>query len=382
MRLFLFVILGLYGSVHAYAFLKIRAAFPFGPGVGIGVGLFMAAMILTPFLVRLLETQGQEAPARVLSYIGYSWMGIIFLFFSLSLLTDLYRLLALGASALMRIDAAGVMPSAKTALLVPLAAALAFASWGALSALHIKTHRIVVHTDRIPASVGTFRIVQVSDVHLGLIVRQYRLGKIIEAIRASDPDLLVSTGDLVDGQIDNLANLADALAVVRPRYGKFAVTGNHEFYAGIGQSLEITRRAGFTVLRGEAEAIPGIMTVAGVDDHTGKLMGMPVGTPEGALLAGLPENAFRLFLKHQPTVRTASLGLYDLQLSGHTHKGQIFPFKYLVRLFFPYVSGLHKLPKGSLLFISRGTGTWGPPIRFLAPPEVTVIDLVHDVRPD
>jgi uncharacterized protein len=377
MYIFLLFILGLYSGVHAYAFLKIRAAFPFGALAGLGLGLFMAVMIFTPLLVRLLERQGYESPARLLSYMGYSWMGVIFLFFSISLLVDLYRILIPLAGFAMHRDFSPVLPQARAALLIPLSLSLAFAAYGALEALNIRHHRIVVSTDKIPASPGRLRIVQISDVHLGLIVREGRLGRIIRAISEEKPDILISTGDLVDGQIDNLSRLADALAAIRPAYGKFAVTGNHEFYAGLGQSLEITRRAGFIVLRGEEVTIPGLITIAGVDDPTARAMGLSSGKPEGELLAGLPENTFTLFLKHQPHLRPQSYGLYDLQLSGHTHDGQIFPFRYLVRLFFPYVTGLHRLPGGSLLSISRGTGTWGPPIRFLTPPEITVIDLVH-----
>ena len=380
MRIFLLVILGLYGALHAYAFVRVRAAFPFGAWAGLGLGLFMTVMILTPVLVRVLEAQGWEAPARLLSYAGYAWMGVIFLFFSLSLAVDLYRLAAFGSGLLLHRDAGAFVPSARTALLAPLLLSLAFASWGALSALDIRPRRIVVHTEKIPPWAGRIRIVQISDVHLGLIVREKRLDRIIRVISGEKPDLLVSTGDLVDGQIDSMPDLADALARVRPRWGKFAVTGNHEFYAGIGHSLEITRRAGFTVLRGEACAIPGVLSIAGVDDPTGRHLGMPAGMPEEELLKGLPGNVFTVLLKHQPTVRPGSAGLCDLQLSGHTHGGQIFPFCLLVRLFFPYVSGLHELPGGSLLSVSRGTGTWGPPIRFLSPPEVTVIDLLHGQR--
>jgi uncharacterized protein len=377
MRFFLLIILGLYSAIHAYAFLKVRAAFPFGTAAGLGLSLFMAVMILTPVLVRVLEVYGLEAPARLLSYLGYTWMGVIFLFFSASLLVDLYRAVAPGIDLALGLNPGVPRPSARAAFLVPLLASLSFTSWGALAAWDIRPHRITVPTAKLPASVGRLRIVQVSDVHLGLIVREARLARILGVVSAEEPDILISTGDLVDGQIDRLTDLADALARVRPRYGKFAVTGNHEFYAGIGQSLEITRRAGFTVLRGEAVTLPGLIAIAGVDDPTGLHMGMPAGRPEGELLAGLPRDTFTLLLKHQPHLDARSSGLFDLQLSGHTHAGQIFPFRYLVRLFFPYVSGLHRLPGGSLLSVSRGTGTWGPPIRFLAPPEVTVIDLVH-----
>jgi hypothetical protein len=105
---------------------------------------------------------------------------------------------------------------------------------------------------------------------------------------------------------------------------------------------------------------------------------MSTGLPEEQLLSRLPKDNFTLLLKHQPIIREDSLGLFDLQLSGHTHQGQIFPFRYMVHIFFSHIAGWYDLPKGSHLYVSRGTGTWGPPIRFLSSPEVTVIDLIHE----
>jgi uncharacterized protein len=204
-----------------------------------------------------------------------------------------------------------------------------------------------------------------------------RLKKILTVIWQSNPDILVSTGDLVDGQIDSLTRLADIFREASPRYGKFAVPGNHEYYAGFPQALEITRRAGFTMLRGESVSVAGVVNLAGVDDPTGKFFGMSKGPSEEDLLSTLPADKYTILLKHQPKVSERTSGLYDLQLSGHTHNGQIFPFKVFVRIFFSHITGWYRLPGGASLYVSRGTGTWGPPIRFLASPEVTIIDLVH-----
>ena len=152
------------------------------------------------------------------------------------------------------------------------------------------------------------------------------------------------------------------------------MTGNHEFYAGLAQALAFTTRAGFRVLRGEAVTMPGVMNVVGVDDPSGPGYGSS-SKGERELLSGEKNGMFTLFLKHRPSVGKESLGLFDLQLSGHLHGGQIFPFRYLTRLFYPFVEGLYRLPGGRSLYVSRGSGTWGPPIRFLAPPEVTIIDV-------
>jgi uncharacterized protein len=380
MPLFLFFIFALYSAVHFYTFLKIKSAFPFGIVPGIFLGVFMAVMTCAPIIVRMLERHGYDLPARIMSYIGYGWMGILFIFFSLSLLFDLYRLFIYAAGILLHRDSTAIIPSASISFLILTFLTLCIALYGYFEALNIRPEMITIRTSKVPESIHRLRIAQISDVHLGIIVRQGRLQRILKVIHEINPDILVSTGDLVDSQIDNLSGLADALKEIQPRYGKYAVTGNHEFYAGLPQALEITTRAGFTILRNDALSVSGLINIAGVDDPTGKYLGESNGIPEEQLLSKLPKGEFTLLLKHQPTIREGSLGLYDLQLSGHTHRGQIFPFRYLVQIFFSHIAGWYDLPKGSHLYVSRGTGTWGPPIRVLSSPEITVIDLIHEIH--
>jgi hypothetical protein len=173
-----------------------------------------------------------------------------------------------------------------------------------------------------------------------------------------------------------MPGLAGSLREITPRYGKYAITGNHEFYAGLDQALNFTRSAGFTVLSGEAVSIPGLINIAGVDDPAGSMLGLSPAVSEEKLLTGLPRGLFTLLLKHRPLIDKKAVGLFDLQLSGHVHKGQIFPFSIITWLYYPLHAGRLDLPGHALLYVSRGAGTWGPPIRFLSPPEVTVVELL------
>jgi len=211
-----------------------------------------------------------------------------------------------------------------------------------------------------------------------LIVREERLLRVIEEVERTQPDVLISTGDLVDGQTNSLSGLAIPFARVNPRYGKYAVMGNHEFYAGLPQALEFTTQSGFTVLRGEAVSPGGVVNLVGVDDPAGEALGLYRHVLERNLLTDLPQERFTILLKHQPLVEEEALGMFDLQVSGHTHKGQIFPFRLITGIFFRYNSGWFDLGKGSHLYVSPGTGTWGPPIRLLAPPEVTLYELFRE----
>jgi predicted MPP superfamily phosphohydrolase len=188
----------------------------------------------------------------------------------------------------------------------------------------------------------------------------------------------VSTGDLVDGHQRHLNGLEQLFLEVTPRLGKYAVPGNHEYYVGIARSLKFMRDAGFKVLTNENFELGGMLCLTGVDDSRDKGQQAANALIEKDLLLKAAAGGFRLLLKHRPVVAAESAGRFDLQLSGHVHKGQIFPFNLLTWLSFPVQAGLTELDKGHYLYVSRGTGVWGPPIRFLAPPEVTVIDLQPD----
>jgi predicted MPP superfamily phosphohydrolase len=365
----------LYTSMHVYAFLKLRRAVALtGIVTALLVG-FMILMILTPLIVRLVESADFEREARIFAYVGYTWMGLMFLFFAASFTVDVWRFLVYVAEGLLKTGLPAVKLSAHQAFFLPLFAAVLAAGYGTTEAMYIRTETIVLKSPKITKPI---RIVQISDVHLGLLIREPRLSRILKKVVAASPDILVSTGDLVDGQTDSLNGVGKLLKRIKPPLGKYAVTGNHEFYAGLDRSLEFMNEAGFRVLRGEATSVAGLINIAGVDDPAGRSDGPSRGVPERQLLSGVPKDKFTLFLKHRPDVEQSSEGLFDLQLSGHAHKGQLFPFTLVVRLVFPRIAGLYQLSSGSWLYVSRGTGTWGPPIRFLAPPEITVIDLRKD----
>ena len=377
MILFLLTFFLVYGSLHLYVFLKVRAAFSIGLQANIFLALFMVLMILCPLIVRFAERSGFELFARVFAYIGYTWMGMLVLFIAASLAIDVYRFAIFALGLVIKEDFPRFMIPNTYAVLIPLALSLVLTVYGYFEARDIRTERVVIKTKKIPSGTGSLKIVQISDVHLGLIVGEERLKRILQIVKTENPDVLIETGDLVDGQSDNLKRIAALFSEIRPRYGKFAITGNHEFYAGLDQSVQFIEKSGFTILRGERTPIAGIVTLAGVDDPAGKRYNLYRDISEKELLAGIPRDTFTVLLKHRPVVEESSVGFFDLQLSGHVHKGQIFPLSIITGFIYPTQEGLAHLSDNSSLYVSRGTGTWGPPIRVLAPPEVTVIELVH-----
>jgi len=380
MILFVLMVFTVYGGVHVYAFLRARSVFAFGPAVGIVIAAFMLFMVFAIFLIRTLEQYEYEAFARLLSYVAYFWMAALFLFFSGALVLDLFSLITRAAGWISRSDVSAYLLSSRTSFFICVGLALSISVYGYFEAEDIRMERVRIETTKLPVGTDRLTIVQISDVHLGLIIRNKRLEKMLDVVRAAKPDIFISTGDLVDAQINHLTGLAELLRGIKTKYGNYAITGNHEYYAGLNKALVFTRDAGFTVLRNEAKAV-GPIIIAGVDDRTAVQLKLEKPVSEKELLAKLTRDRFILFLKHQPRIDRSTIGLFDLQISGHTHKGQIFPFTLLTLITFPMNGGSYDLGNGSLLHVSRGTGTWGPPIRFIAPPEVTVYELVRKTTP-
>jgi predicted MPP superfamily phosphohydrolase len=374
--LFLLTFFFIYGGFHFYFFLRVRAAFAPGAAAQALIAVLLILGLMAPVIIRTSERYGFETLAHFMSWAGYIWMAVLLLFFSASILFELYRFLAYLTGLALRTDAAAFLPSSRTFFIIPAVVALGAVLYGVFDARSIRSESLLIHSAKIPQETGRIRIVQISDVHVGVLIRGGYLAAILRKVQEAAPDLLVSTGDLVDGQGNDLSEASAQLREIRPRYGKFAVTGNHEFYAGLDEAMEFTRNAGFTVLRGRTATVAGAIDLAGVDDPGFQRLGAPGAPSDREILSRAGVGRFTVLLKHQPLVERDALGLFDLQLSGHTHGGQIFPFSLVTRMVFPFHRGNYRLTGDSLLHVSRGTGTWGPPVRFLAPPEITVIDLL------
>jgi predicted MPP superfamily phosphohydrolase len=235
-------------------------------------------------------------------------------------------------------------------------------------AWNVRRVDIVMETKKLPDGIDRLRIVHVTDVHLdsGLFSID-RLQKVMNIIQEAEPDILVITGDLVDSRTSSLEEEAKLIASYTTKYGVYAVTGNHEFIAGrIENSIDFMKRANIVLLRDAKIDVAGIR-ILGVDERENWTKQIPDDS-------FFPNDRFVLLLKHRPEVITGSEGKFDLQLSGHTHNGQIWPFNYAVERANNHVQGLTYI-NGSAVYVSNGVGFWGPALRFLAPPEVTVIDL-------
>jgi predicted MPP superfamily phosphohydrolase len=367
MRVALIIMFTLYAAMQLYVVAKASAALALTWPFTTAFIAWAALMTAMPLLVWRWEQRDWHRPVLIGAWVGYTWMGVAFLFFWIALALDL-------TGTVFKLGGTNLELSVRDEFLLACALTTALTIYGFVSARRLRVEQVVLASPKLPAGSDPLRIALISDVHLGALVGARRLRAIIAKLQELDPDLLVSAGDLVDGQADRLNGMAPMIADFRPRYGKFAVSGNHEYFVGLERALAFHARAGFTMLRGNAVDIADSFVIAGVDDPTGHSMGLPVCTDERALLEECSSGRFAILVKHQPRLDQPASGGFDLQLSGHVHKGQIFPFGLLVRLSYPAATGLSRSGDG-WLYVSRGTGTWGPPLRVLAPPEITLIEL-------
>jgi predicted MPP superfamily phosphohydrolase len=375
---FFLIVTAIYGGIHAYLWWRVSGQLGLRGLASLGLALVFALMVVAPFLGRLLRDG--SAALNAVELVTFVWMGAVLYLFWLNLCADLWNL----AAAIGRHvgPAAALPPLGGPRLFLGIAAAtLLIVGWAAIEAQTIRVRRLTVPTAKLAPGTPPVRIVQVSDVHLGLLAGERRLAAILRRVREARPDLLVATGDMLDAVGAHLEPLAVMWRQIVPPLGKYAVTGNHEYYTGIRGAVSFLEDGGFRVLRDETVAVPGVANLVGLEYRGPRSLQDPSVAPRplAQLVAAGDPALFTLLLKHLPTgfeEEAAPLGV-GLQLSGHTHDGQLWPFRWLVRLSFRHTAGEVRAGR-SLLYVSRGTGTWGPPLRFLAPPEVTLIELVPE----
>ena len=369
MRWFFLAFLLIYSGMHLLVWWGVRPLLPSDRRLHLPLLAWTLLMIAAPPLTRLLERFGWGDAAVATAWIGYLWMGFLWLAFALftalAFWNGVVRFGGLRYPGLRRWVLYGPRPALCVLFLVVVAGLWAFFE---ARELRVETVRLAVGT--LPPGRSQLRIVQVSDLHLGLINHRPLLEEIIARSRGLQPDLVAVTGDLLDAQPDHLEGLAPLWLQLQPPLGKFAVVGNHEVYAGREHSLQFLAEAGFRLLIDEAVEVDGIQVVGIPDPAWGSSRG------DAALLTTVDPAKVTVLLKHRPWVEPAAIGRFTLQLSGHAHRGQIFPFTLLTGLVYPLQDGLYQLGRECWLYTSRGTGSWGPPMRLLSPPEITVIELV------
>lgn len=371
---------GILFGLHAY----LAHRMVWTPGWSPGTTRFLAAVVWTLaallFVAPIAERLLAPRHARFLVWPSAVWMGTGWLVLVALVTTDLVvGLLGFVGSPDLTPGAAQGRALLVLAFALP-AAALALGAGRARP----RVHRVRVGLARWPAGLRPLRIVQITDIHIGVLLGRDFADWLTQRVNALEPDLIAVTGDLVDGTVAHLRDRVAPFAGLSAPCGVYFVTGNHDHYSGGRDWVTEVERLGLTPLRNrhvEIDVDGRRVVLAGVDDHRGGFLPGDGGEDIDAALEGVPEDQPVILLAHDPLTfkRASELGV-DLQISGHTHGGQIWPFHYLVRLAMPWVAGLHRVGE-SMLWVSRGTGFWGPPMRLGAPAEITELSVGPRLTP-
>jgi predicted MPP superfamily phosphohydrolase len=353
---------------------------------------FLHALVVVPALLSpfVFVVDRWLSPPLALAYrwLAWSYIGTFSTLVALLLVRDLTLLALLGVERWRtrrgQPPLAPASPERRDFLLNASSGVLVSAT-GALSAYGLREARKLPEVVRVdvpirdlPPELDGYHIVQLSDMHVGETIDKDFILPIIEAVTSLAPDLIALTGDLVDGSVERLRADVSPLAYLRAPDGVLCVTGNHEYYSGVDAWCEQYRALGMTVLNNEHVLVQrrgARMLVAGVTDHRESRRFGAHGSDPARALAGAPAHDVRVLLAHQPrSALEAHKHGFALQLSGHTHGGQFFPWNLVVGLVQPITQGLAKIGE-MWVYVNRGTCYWGPPLRSFVPAEISSIRL-------
>lgn len=361
------ILIGVFAYLGWSLLAPFHTALAWGTGV-VALAALLAVILWVPLVHWREDRESSSDGERYILWIAFGGMGMVSFILVLSIVRDL-------VSLLFRVP----LRTPEGTEIVLLLAVLFF-FYGVFNAtLRVHVKRVAVALPGLPEALRGLKIVQISDLHVGPTIRRAFVNRVVERANACAPDLVVLTGDLVDGMVGDLRGEVAPLAGMQARLGKFYIPGNHEYYWEPLPWIRKFEELGFTPLLNEHRLVAvgsARLVLAGVPDFTGPSMNMPGPDPVAAL-QGVPADAFpKILLCHQPHLaEAAEKAGFDLQLSGHTHGGQFFPWTWFAgRVHRHQNQGLSRSGRMAL-YVSRGTGYWGPPVRLGAPAEITLLVL-------
>lgn len=369
LRRALWRILPIIGGLHAYIGWRLLPTLDLSTaGVVLAIGGLVISTCLVPLGLLARFVVARQAQADWLSWLGGLVMGLFSSVLVLTVLRDVILLLADTPSL------------AKPTAIAVLVLASLFTLVGYVNARRVaRVVSVDIPLTNLPKELAGFTMVQLSDIHVGPTIKREYVQAIVDRVNQLDADLVAITGDVVDGSVEQLRVHTAPLGGLRSRHGSYVVTGNHEYYSGAAAWMREFERIGLLGLDNRHVVIAhrgARFVLAGVSDFSAAAFDAAQASDPDAALAGSPPDLLRILLAHQPrSASAAEASGFDLQLSGHTHGGQFWPWNHFVPLQQPFTAGLHRLGRLTV-YTSRGTGYWGPPKRFGAPSEITLLRLI------
>lgn len=370
--IFLSIVIAVYSSVNTYIYFRLKSALAPAAGYLWLYRAVMLSLILAYPVGRIVRSICYCRIENVLIHIGSWWLGAMYYFFLILLIMDVFKLidhfLKLSYKAGFKNFFASRIPGIAVVVIVA-----CLVLYGFINALNLRINEIKVDKNN-PLSRLNMRAVMFSDFHLGILVHEKKLANLVEKVNSLEPDIVFVLGDLLDENAEKLRDLAGMLRTIKSRYGVYGVTGNHEYYVGQKASLEFMKLAGIRVLQNEVITIDDKLNLIGLNDITSQRFGDDPPDLKG-LVTEKKEGLPTILLKHQPLdLKTYAQNGIDLILCGHVHGGQIFPNRFLTELIFSIPGKDFKIGD-TKVYVSDGAGTWGPPMRIGADPEIVKIEL-------
>ncbi len=374
--MFLTIALSLYTLINLYVVRRGWQALPSGSGMRVVFLVLMLLLILAYPLGRILERSYDQGFSEVLIHLGSYYLAFMVYSFLLVLIVDIFRLL----NAIFHFfPATWQLPNSQAGLVAfTTVAGLVFMLTvvGVWNARFPRTRNLQLNIQKVAHSPARLRIVMVSDIHLGTIIHNSRLQKIVNKINQQQPDVILLVGDVFDEDVSSLMeqNIAQVLKQLSSRYGVFAIPGNHEYYSGIDSAVSYLKQSDITVLRDSVTKVADSFYLVGRDDRTlNQFGGKRKSLSE--LLQSVDSTYPIILMDHQPFhLEEAEKHGVDLQLSGHTHHGQLFPFNLITKRVYELSWGYQQRGR-THYYVSCGVGTWGPPARLGNVPEIVTIEL-------
>lgn len=363
--LFFAVFISVYLGLHYYVYSRIARGLFLSETAGLYLRIIFLMFAVSFLLGEFLSRQAAaypKIPVHYLMFIGAVWLGVISIAFTVFIIKDIADIFLPQYTRLLTV--------------VALALILALCAYSLYNGSKPPVVRnIAIKTSKLTDKIDSFTIAHLSDIHMGPITDYKWLERTVNITNGLAPDLIVITGDLIDEDVSGIDSYVEIIKQLKAKHGVYACTGNHEYYAGIDSFLKFCQKTGIKVIRNGCVTIGGTVELAAIDDIAGRRFGETAVDIKSAL-SGCDFNRPVILLSHQPNVfDKAVINKIDLQLSGHSHAGQIPPMDLIVWLVFKYSYGLYG-NNGSYIYTSPGTGTWGPPMRLFSKSEIVKITLV------
>ncbi|MFH1784178.1 MAG: metallophosphoesterase [bacterium] len=359
--IFLSIVSTIYFGMHFYVYTRIVSGLMLSAGFRVWLRIAFLVLGMSFFVGEFLSRKYTSVWIRPVEFVGATWLGVISMALAIFIICDIVRIFYRGEDVRYYITIAG---------LVLLALVSAYSLYNGMRRPVVRN--IDIKMSKLPDELSGFSVVQLSDLHLNYTKSREWLEDIVNRTNELNPDIIVITGDLIDADICKFEEVKEILKKLKARHGVFAVTGNHEFYAGVEVFMDIAEAAGITVLRNSHVTIADKIELAGLDDGAGRHRSGShhEGPNLYKALDGVDLTKPVIMLSHMPDIfnNSRKMGV-DLQLSGHTHAGQIPPMDLIVMFRFDYPYGLYKRDS-SYIYTTSGTGTWGPPVRLFSRSEI------------